>query len=308
MEARHVRAGATVAQMALINVVVVSFNSRSELRACVEGLASVEDVRVTVVDNASVDDSPAAVADLSVRMIQLDENRGFAYGCNVGWRADPAPFVLFLNPDATIDETSLRKLVETAGEGDVGAVAPKIVGLDGTVEFSLRRFPRLRSTYAQALFLHRLVPTASWSDESVREPQAYQQPGSPEWVSGACVLVRRDALAEIGGLDEGFFMYSEDTDLCQRLRDAGYDIRFEPEAVCVHRGGRSAPRADLLPMLACSRVRYARKHYGSTVAFLQRSGVALGMLTHMLVSAQGEATRAGYRRALRAVVRFAGAP
>ena len=296
------RCGCYLRPMALVNVVVVSYNNRSELRGCVAELSLVPDVRVTVVDNASADGTPDVVADLDVAVFRLDQNRGFAQGCNVGWQSDTSPFVLFMNPDARIDEASLKKLVHVAETDGVGAVAPRIVNAEGELEFSLRRFPRLRSTYAQALFLHRLAPTAAWADESVREPEAYTCPGSPEWVSGACVLVRRDALTKIGGLDEEFFMYSEDTDLCRRLRDAGFDIRFEPAAVCVHHGGRSAPRAELLPVLATSRVRYARLHYGAVEAFLQHAGIALGMLTHMALSARGAASRAGYRRAFRAVL------
>lgn len=294
--------------VSLVNVVVVSYNSRNELRACVEPLAAMDDVQVTVVDNASADDSPAVVEDLPVNVIRLQENGGFARGCNTGWRADPAPFVLFLNPDAAIDEPSLRKLSSVAREDRVGAVAPRLVDSEGGLEFSLRRFPRLRSTYAQALFVHRLAPNAPWTDEIIRKKESYERPSSPDWVSGACILVRRDALEEIGGLDEEFFMYSEDTDLCRRLRDAGYDIRFEPSAVCVHGGGRSAPRAELLPLLARSRVRYARKHYGPVQAFLQQGGVALGALTHMLFTARGAGSRAGYRRALQAVVSPLGPP
>jgi N-acetylglucosaminyl-diphospho-decaprenol L-rhamnosyltransferase len=292
--------------VSLVNVVVVSYNSRNELRACVEPLAAMDDVQVTVVDNASSDDSPTVVEDLPVNVIRLPKNGGFAHGCNAGWRADSAPFVLFLNPDAKIDEPSLRMLTEVAGKDRVGGVAPRIVDSDGELEFSLRRFPRLRSTYAQALFMHRLAPRASWTDETIRNPGAYQRPGSPEWVSGACILVRRAALEEIGGLDEGFFMYSEDVDLCRRLRNAGYDIRLEPEAVCVHHGGRSAPRAELLPVLARSRMRYANKHHGAVFASLQRAGIGLGALTHMLLSTKGPAQRAGYRHALRAVLSGAG--
>jgi GT2 family glycosyltransferase len=284
--------------MALVTTVVVSYNSRGELRACVERLTPVDDFEVIVVDNASADDSPAAVADLPVSVVRLSENRGFAYGCNIGWKQAQAPFVLFLNPDASVDETSVRRLVAVAQDSRVGAVAPRIVGSDGALEYSLRRFPRLRTTFAQALFVHRLLPRAAWTDESVRDRETYERPGTPEWVSGACVLVRREAMEAIGGLDEGFFMYSEDTDLCRSLRDAGYEIRFEPTAVCVHHGGRSAPRAELLPLLAASRWRYARKHHSAGTAFLQRVGMALGALTHMLFSTQGRAMRAGHAAAL----------
>src|SRR6266511_3110398 len=135
-----------------------------------------------------------------------------------------------------------------------GGVAPRIVHTDGTLDYSQRRFPRLRSTYAQALFLHRLFPRATWTDEVIREDEAYARRGSPDWVSGACMLMRRSVLEELNGLDEGFFMYCEDIDLCRRLRRAGYDLVFEPDARVLHEGGASAPRTSLLPVLASSRL------------------------------------------------------
>jgi len=287
-----------------VDVVVVSYNSRAELPSCVGPLLSATDAHVIVVDNASTDGSLDAVRHLPVTAIQLPWNGGFATGVNAGWRAGSAPYVLLLNPDARIDAASLRSLARVLDEDTrVGAVAPRIDHADGSLDFSQRRFPRLRSTYAQALFLHRVFPHAGWTDELVRDEDAYTRRGTPEWVSGACVLVRREALVALDGLDEDFFMYSEDIDFCRRLQSAGYAIQFEPSSVVVHVGGASTPRARLLPALAASRVRYARKHHGWLVAFLERVGVALGAATHALVGRGGRAARAGHARALLAVAR-----
>ena len=285
--------------MAQVDVVVVSYNSEDHLRSCVEPLAHVPEVRVIVVDSASTDATIESVSDLPISIVGLSENRGFAHACNVGWRKGDAPFALFLNPDATIDGESLRRLVGAAEAAPgIGAVAPKIVADNGSLDLSQRRFPRLRSTYAQALFLHRLFPSAEWTDELVRDTNAYERPGTPEWASGACLLVRRSALERLDGLDDGFFLYCEDLDLCRRLRDAALEIRFEPGAVAVHEGGASAPRTSLLPVLAASRVRYARKHQSAPVALLERLGVALGALTHAVVARGGLAARRGHLRAL----------
>jgi N-acetylglucosaminyl-diphospho-decaprenol L-rhamnosyltransferase len=285
-----------------VDVVVVSYNNEAHLRARVEPLSKVVDLNVVVVDSASRDETLASVHDLPITTIALERNRGFAHACNVGWRRGEAPYVLFLNPDATIDAEDIRLLVAAAERPGVGAAAPKIVGPSGALEYSLRRFPRLRTTYAQALFLHRFFPEAPWSDELIRAQEVYEHPWSPEWVSGACVLVRRDALEQIGGLDEGFFLYCEDIDLCKRLRRAGFEIRFVPEAVAVHEGGASAPRAALLPVLAASRVRYAQLHHSRRVVLLERLGIALGALTHAVVARGGLAARSGWARALVAAV------
>jgi GT2 family glycosyltransferase len=286
--------------MTSICAVVVSYNSRDRLEACVEGLAGRAGIEVVVVDNASPDGSLEAVADLPVTGLQLDRNGGFAHGCNAGWRAGSGDYVLFLNPDATIPETDLRRLAAVLdADPRVAAIGPRILHSTGELDFSQRRFPRLRSTYAQALFLHRLFPRALWADETVRREEDYERPGPAEWVSGACVLVRRSALEELGGMDEGFFLYCEDTDLCKRLWDAGHEVRFEPGATAVHEGGASAPRPSLIPVLVASRVRYASKHCGRSAALLERIGIGLGALTHSVVSSGGREARAGHLRSLR---------
>ena len=286
--------------MPLVDVVIVSYNSRDRLRACVEPLLVAPDVHVIVVDNASADASLDVIKGLPLTAIQLASNGGFAHGVNVGWRAGSAPHVLLLNPDAHIGGDSLAQLIHAFEEiPEAGAVAPRIVHDDGSLEYSQRRFPQLRSTYAQALFLHRLFPRAAWTDELVRDHAAYEKRGTPDWVSGACILLRRKALEELNGLDEGFFMYAEDIDLCRRLRARGYGLLFEPAALVEHEGGASAPRANLLPVLAASRLRYAAKHRSRAGAFLERVGVGLGALTHVAVGRGGIAARAGHARALR---------
>lgn len=289
--------------MAITDVVVVSYNSRTHLRGAVEPLARFEGLNVIVVDNASTDGSLETISDLGITTVSRSSNGGFATGCNEGWRAGSAPYVLFLNPDARIAKESLDMLVTTLRRDEsLGAVAPRIEGADGSLAWSQRRFPRLRSTYAQALFLHRLFPRATWSDELVRDREAYARGGSPQWVSGACILVRRTTLEELGGWDGGFFLYCEDIDLCKRLRDRGQGIRFEPAALVTHAEGASAGRRTTLPLLAASRVRYARKHHSRSYAILERLGIALGSLTHVVVSRGGLADRAGHARALATVL------
>ena len=286
--------------MALVDVVVVSFNSARTLRDCVVTLANDDRFNVIVVDNASSDRSLESIADLPTAVLPLRRNTGFAYGCNRGWQAGCAPFVLFLNPDARLEPPALVFLASVLQNDErVGLVAPLLREEDGALEFSQRRFPRLRSTYARAFFLHRAFPRATWTDEVVRDGETYGQAGSPEWVSGACVLVRRSALEQLGGWNEAFFMYAEDVDLCRRLSSAGWTVRFEPAASAVHVGGVSAPRAHLLPTLAASRIRYARLHHNRGAALLEQIGVGLEALTHAALTTKGSASRIGHLRAFR---------
>jgi GT2 family glycosyltransferase len=206
--------------------------------------------------------------------------------------------------DATLSIESLRRLIAVLSENPaIGAVAPRVVHVGGAIAHSLRRFPRVRSTFAQALFLHRIFPDALWTDEVIRNEAFYDEFRPAEWVSGACVLVRREALSEVGNLDETFFLYSEDTDLCKRLWTHGHGVWFVPSVTAVHEGGASAPRTTLLPVLTESRRRYARKHHGRAVAAMHTTGIVLGALTHVVFCRGGASGRRGWIRALAAAVR-----
>lgn len=283
-----------------VDVVVVSYNSAEQLRGCVEPLCGIAGVSVVVVDNASQDRSLETIADLPLQSLALPSNGGFAHGCNAGWRNGSSRYVLFLNPDARIDVASIDRLVAVLESSErTGIVAPRIVDEDGGLHHSLRRFPRLRSTYAQALFLHKLAPTATWADEIVRSAASYEEPGTHEWASGACLLVRRELLEQLGGWDEGFFLYCEDIDLCRRAKLAGFDVRYEPTAVAVHAGGASAPRSSTLPYLAASRVRYAQLHRARPAALAERLGIVLEALTRLIVGRGGASARAGHARSMR---------
>jgi N-acetylglucosaminyl-diphospho-decaprenol L-rhamnosyltransferase len=283
-----------------VDVVVVSYNSAAHLRACVAPLAAIEGVTVMVVDNASTDGSLTMVVDLPVLSIDAGGNRGFAHGCNIGWRRGSSPYVLFLNPDARLDATSLRSLVKALEQRPAaGIAAPRIVDEDGVLQLSLRRFPSLRSTYAQAFFLYRVAPEASWSDEIIRTRAHYERPGPQEWASGACLLVRRELLEQLGGWDDGFFLYCEDIDLCRRAAALGWEVYYEPAAICVHVGGASAPQAATLPMLAASRARYARIHRSRLGAAVERGGIAVEALTRLVTRREGPGGTVGHLHALR---------
>jgi hypothetical protein len=280
-----------------VDVIVVSYNSREQLRACVLPFMDRGDISVVVVDNASSDGSLESVGGLALTRLPLDRNIGFGGGCNVGWRAGASPYVLFLNPDARLDADGLQHLVDTLEQGGGGIAAPRIHREDGSLDWSLRRFPEVRSIYGQALFAHRFFPSAAWVDEVIRDPDVYAKAHACDWASGACLLVRRDLLEELEGFDEAFFMYCEDVDLCARAWESGHPVLYTPEAVCVHAGGSSKPRTQLLPVLARSRIRYAKKHFTPRHAFAYRLGVGFVALTHVLVSRSWR-SRVGYARSL----------
>ncbi len=284
------------------DVIVVSYNSAEHLRKCVESLSASGRTRVIVVDNASTDGSLASIEDLPVTRVVQSTNSGFAHGCNAGWRLGDAPHVLFLNPDSELSLAALDLLGDTLAQDEsLGIVGPQIRNGDGSLALSIHRFPRLRSTYSEALYLHHLAPGRSWASESVQDIEPYGRAGDVEWLSGACLLVRRDLLELIGGFDEDFFMYSEDMQLCRKARAAGFRVRYEPAAVAVHVGGASAPRSSLLPVLANSRMLYSAKNDSPASMLAHRIGFALEALTH-LVTARNSGTRRGYADSLRAIL------
>jgi N-acetylglucosaminyl-diphospho-decaprenol L-rhamnosyltransferase len=291
--------------MLSVDVVVVAYNSRDALRACVEPLAGVAGVSVIVVDNSCPERSFEVIEDLpGVRVIHMPKNGGFAYGCNAGWRAGASDSVLFLNPDARLAAADLACLADVL-EADhaLAVVGPRTLLEDGTLDWTIRRFPSLRSTYAQAIFLHRLAPRAPWVDEVVRDPARYERPGRVDWLSGACLLVRRSTLETVDGLDEGFFFYAEDIDLCRRVGRVGADVVYCPDATCIHEGGRSLPRARLLPLLAASRIRYAKRHRGRVGALLEHVGIGLGEALRTIIGRGDASYRRGHLRALGVILR-----
>jgi N-acetylglucosaminyl-diphospho-decaprenol L-rhamnosyltransferase len=227
---------------AQLAVVVVNHNAGPFLARCLESvLASAGDVGldVVVVDNASADGSADHVAREGARLVRNRGNRGFAAAANQGIRATDAPFVLLLNPDAEIVGGTLGALVKVARERPrAGAVGLLVRNPDGSIQPSARRVPRLGEALGHA-FLGPVAPRnrftrsytmAGWDRATEREVQ---------WVSGSAMLLRRAALDDVGPMDEGYFMYVEDVDLCTRLRLGGWQVVFSPEVEVVHEIGVS---------------------------------------------------------------------
>jgi hypothetical protein len=277
-----------------IDIVVVTYNSEEHIEECLAALVGETSLRPIVVDNDSSDATVELVERSTAELIRSVSNVGFARGCNVGWRTGNAPFVLFLNPDARIssaDALQLASILE--GDESIGLVGPRILDADGTVAASQRRFPTLGATIAHAFFLHRLFPR-SRANSDIADPAAYSRAGSPDWVSGACLMVRREVLERLDGFDERFFMYYEDMDLCRRARAIGYDILYEPRVTVFHEGAASAPRPRMIHVMSQSELRYADKHNSGLRLAAERSLIALDKATHAIFTTQGSIARRAF--------------
>ena len=228
-----------------MSVVIVNYQSYDELRACLTSLQqAIGRPPVVVVDHAS--DASAAdrlAADFpDVRLLRVTGNEGFAAGVNRGAREAHGPFLLFLNPDCVVEPQACATLVDwMRAHPDVGAAGPRIHNADGTVQATARRFPDLTTGIAgRSSWLTRVLPRNPLSRHNLPGRDNGTDPIVVDWVSGACMIARRDAFEAIAGMDEGFFLYWEDADFCRRLGEAGWRTVYLPWAAVTHVGGRSS--------------------------------------------------------------------
>jgi len=262
-----------------VTAVIVSFNTREHLLRCVASLQAHVSlpIEVVVVDNGSDDGSAAAVraAHPAARVVENGANLGFAAACNRGLREARAPYGLLLNSDAEVCPGTVEALARVLDERpEVGVVGPRTVGPDGGPQLS---------------FGPDLTPPAEWRQRrlvvglrqgqaaAVREVTALSaREQEPAWVSAACLLARKAALDAVGGLDERFFLYEEDVDLCLRVRRAGWRILYTPAAVVMHHLGKSMDMAPARARLEYDRshLRFYAKHRGPGARALLRAYLA----------------------------------
>ena len=296
--------GAETSTPVIVDAVIVAYNSRDILHACVEPLADLPWVDVIVVDNASPDDSAAAVADLPdrhhqgtakrrirVRLQRRDRRRhGGVRAAPESRRKDRAS-----EPEDAHRRVRARSSPRGRGTTDNRRRRP--------LALTQRRFPRLRSTYSQALGLHHLAPAASWAGEVIRNRAPTRGRRRRNGSRAGCVLLRRTALEDVGGLDEGFFLYSEETDLFRRLSRRGWEPGFEPQATAYHKCNGSAPRDATAANLGRKAASVTRAN--TTVrwsAFWRRSVWRLDALVRAAAWARRPARRRGHLAAARAAL------
>jgi hypothetical protein len=188
------------------------------------------------------------------------DNRGFAYANNRALRTVDADWVLFLNPDTEILQGTFAELLASlASRPEVGLVGVRQLTPEGNVFPTIRRFPSATRSLFEALGSERFPFRASWLGERELDPDAYERDVECDWTSGSFMLARREALQSSGFLDERFFLYSEETDLCYRIKQAGWEIRHLPTLTILHHGSASwDPRLEAQEAL--SKRRYFAKH------------------------------------------------
>ena len=227
-----------MADAARVAVVVVTYDALPWIEQC---LTSVRSVETVVVDNGSSDGTVAFVRERfpDVRVIET-ENRGLGAGWNIGIRETSSQYVLLLNADAWLAEGALELLVEFADTRPRAAVVgPRLLNPDGTLQRSVRGFPTVWRLATEYLFLRKLALGSSALNAFYAGGFDHDVERDVEVVMGACMLLRREAIEQVGDCDEDYFLFSEETDWCFRFREAGWQVVFFPGAECVHVRGAS---------------------------------------------------------------------
>jgi GT2 family glycosyltransferase len=286
-----------------LSVVTVSHNSRDLLRACLASLDSSRAVmEVLVVDSGSTDGTAELIGPEfpSVRLLATGQNLGFTRGNNRALRIARGRNLLLLNPDTVVQPGALDAMLGfLEAHPDVGLIGPQLRYPDGTVQPSRHRFPGRLTAFVDGTVLQRWLGQSRLLDAFYARDRGDDELQDVDWLRGACLMLRREAAASAGLFDERFFMYSEEVDLCRRVRAAGWRIVYLPSAVVVHHEGKSSEQnlAARDIHFHDSRVRYYQKHFGRPLAIALRLAVA----AHFLFLAAEEAGKLllGHRPELR---------
>lgn len=222
-----------------ISAIIVNYNAGSLLRGCVDSLLSCPlGIEITVVDNASHDGSLEGLPESpQVRIIRNPANVGFAAACNIGMQAASAPFLFFLNPDCSFQPGTIATLLAGLQSGGVGMVGGLLVNEDGTEQGGGRRaVPTPWRSFVRAFALHRFADRwpRLFYDFHLHKLPLPDGPIEVEAISGACMLVKREAVEDVGLWDERYFLHCEDLDWCMRFRQKGWKILFVPDARISH--------------------------------------------------------------------------
>lgn len=286
-----------------LSVVMVTHNGRdlalATLRSAVAATGALS-VEWIVVDSASTDGTPEAIqAAFSDVRVLCRPNRGFAAGNNAGLREARGRYVLLLNPDVEVRAGALDRLVAAMdARPEVGLASVVQRGPDDRLQPSIRRFPTAGRDLGEALFAARW-PMLRTLQELETRPGAYAREHSVDWLVGAFLVARRDAIAEVGPMDERFFLYSEEVDWCYRFRRAGWDVRHLPVMTVTHHAGRR-DGGDLMAQLSHSRLLFAGKHLGRVERIGIRWALGLGHALRVLVFGPPAVVRPWLRPRLRA--------
>lgn len=272
----------------MISIIIVSWNTTWFLENCLASILAnppTSSFENWVVDNASTDDSPRMVREKfpQVHLVENRENVGFARANNQAIQRCTGKYILLLNPDTLVASGALQALVDFLDEHpEAGAVGARILNPDGSLQISSHPRPTLsrelwRLFHLDALSPYAMYPLAKWETN---------QPQEVDVLGGACLLLRKEVLEQVGLLDEDYFIYAEEVDLCYRIQRAGWRIYWVPQAEVVHFGGQSTRQVptEMFLHLYRSNIKYFRKHYGWSAAQIYKLILGIAALSRIILA------------------------
>jgi GT2 family glycosyltransferase len=255
-----------------LSVIIVTYNSGNYISSCLTSVFGSIDIepQVIVIDNHSTDESVALIRRKfpKIYLIENKENMGFSVAVNIGLRLSAGNYILILNPDTILPKGRLREmLVFLDAHPNIGMVGPKLIRSDGSIDHACHRnFPTVSDIYFQLFSLNRLFPHSKLFNHYNLSIRDSGLPEEVDCISGAFMLVKKDALQQVGLMDERFFLYVEDVDWAYRFNKAGWKVYYYPYLSVVHIKRASAKKVGLRAIKEFYKATYQgyEKYYGST--------------------------------------------
>lgn len=278
--------------MPSVSVVIVSWNVKQLLADC---LASIYEttaglpIEIIVVDSNSSDNTVSLLQHdfPRVKLLALDENVGFSHGNNIGIAQTTGDYIFLLNPDTLVKPEAIQQLAAYLSDHpDVGIIGPQTLNQDGTVQSTRRRFPTLLTGLFESTWLQAIAPKSVLNRYYVQD-QPDDGTFEVDWVQGSALMFRREVFEQIGGMDEGFMMYSEELDWCKRAKLVKWKVKYVGSAQVVHFGGKSSEQAPAATHIRfqCSKLRYFRKYHGRSQAELLRFALLANYAAQYMIEA-----------------------
>ncbi len=276
--------------MTEISVVIVTWNARAYTEECLRSLFSgnlEQRVEVIVVDNASTDGTPEMIRSAfpKVNLIETGANLGFAKGNNIGIRHASGNYICLINSDVNVPPDCLSKLRQYMEQNPrVGLVGPKMLGPDGTARRSGMRFPSVWNSFLRAFALDSMFKGSKLFGGLLMSDFKFDRTRDIEVLNGWFWMTRKEALDEVGPLDERFFMYGEDIDWCKRFQLAGWRVVFFADAEAVHYGGGSSANAPVRFFVELHRanLQYWQKYHGPAARLLNATANSLNHVIRIM--------------------------
>ena len=290
-----------------LSIIIVSWNVADLLAACLDSIFSTLakqtglQAEIIVVDSASSDHTVTLLRERypQVKLLAQNQNLGFSRCNNIGMAQAEGRYLLLLNPDTEVVENALVQMVAYLDDHPaVGIVGPHTRNTDGTTQSTRRRFPTVPLAFFESTWLQPYAPKSLLDHYYIRDA-ADTATVDVDWVQGSALMARREVYDQIGGLDEGYVMYSEEMDWCKRAKQAGWQVVYLGTASIIHHGGKSSDQvtANRHIYFQESKLRYFRKYHGVVVAYALRFFLLASYV--LQITLEGLKSLLGHKRALR---------